>query len=871
MLTTTAKNAAYVWEGRGRHSKQVYLQRLTARLVGDAPATEGDVDIQDELEEVPLLRKTVRFIDVQDRVHTLGLCAVSCSSVSDVLLHADISEFPGPSVDSNAREEKAECARLVQQLQAEDFAQADVPLRYKSCMARELLGADVNEDNFIERMTAIKERKKRALADLRYRALKGKPLKQSEVTKMMRNLVKNQWCAAHNGTITMKAVTAMSKQQLTERKREYLADVMDKGFSFLLVLLLGSGFAVLILAGGSLDNTGTASSVMRTMKIGAGVVVCPNTDDESVDPGVNIRGCGSDTSLWDRPVDDFLSSESESDDDIEDYIPPIPYGAFKDWEIVRCPLRNTYYHVYYQDNRRHKNFFYLKELLPHVYREDLLLLRRRMNRYFRLNPDVDVGLDLWRDVNLLCQSLHSDDVEEFWRTQDDWVVYPIRAPLLERMLHHRLTVPPSYCRDVVVAGSVIQTIQDGLRESYECLASAPIACTARQMVFNSPWLTAEKEFGSPLQTALVCNSNPLLEIEAYLKDDSISLEIDHADCDPEGDICLIEKLLNNDSFQLPSMDLKQGEIIKAHAFREKQHQPKDIQELLHKLLKDLQIIREEPAEYINSPSWNYPAFYDDDDEYTIQYKEYLQNSSNAIIPDLPTEEPDNSLSMGDEHLSTIPETDSDELIKSSVEDLVPIPSESEGISDDTCDVPFCDNSPPLDVLNDHFEIFSDFNDDDDSFEDIDYVEASPPDSELVSLGEAKDDILHEKLLNSNILIDKIESLNDNPTPDCVLKSPSPFPIPVKDSDSFFEKSDTSLSYSDNSLPEFKTFSDHTKETRSGSTTTHADNYLTEYDSFHFEIEPDQGELSRVVMETILGEPRIHVPNVLPTHTTLYQD
>ncbi|GJU93722.1 hypothetical protein Tco_1318478 [Tanacetum coccineum] len=33
---------------------------------------------------------------------------------------------------------------------------------------------------------------------------------------------------------------------------------------------------------------------------------------------------------------------------------------------------------------------------------------------------------------------------------------------------------PSYCRDVVVAGSVIQTIQDGLRESYECLASAPM-------------------------------------------------------------------------------------------------------------------------------------------------------------------------------------------------------------------------------------------------------------------------------------------------------------------------------------------------------------------------------------------------------------
>ncbi|GKF08838.1 hypothetical protein Tco_0043062 [Tanacetum coccineum] len=105
--------------------------------------------------------------------------------------------------------------------------------------------------------------------------------------------------------------------------------------------------------------------------------------------------------------------------------------------------------------------------------------------------------------NHLYQSLHSDDVEDFWRTQDEWIVcswklypkssvhvldltngktvymfvdkfYPIRATLLERMLRHRLTVPPSYCRDVVVAGNIIQTVQDGLRQAYECIASAPM-------------------------------------------------------------------------------------------------------------------------------------------------------------------------------------------------------------------------------------------------------------------------------------------------------------------------------------------------------------------------------------------------------------
>nr|GFB19218.1 hypothetical protein [Tanacetum cinerariifolium] len=81
----------------------------------------------------------------------------------------------------------------------------------------------------------------------------------------------------------------------------------------------------------------------------------------------------------------------------------------------------------------------------------------------------------------------------------------------------------------------------------------------------------------------------------------------------------------------------------------------------------------------------------------------------AITPDEPvlsTEEPDNSLCMGDEHLDTILATESDEFIKSGVENLIPIPSESEG--------------------------FSLIDDDSFSIDDIDYVEASPPDSDLVS-------------------------------------------------------------------------------------------------------------------------------------------
>nr|GFA99987.1 hypothetical protein [Tanacetum cinerariifolium] len=111
----------------------------------------------------------------------------------------------------------------------------------------------------------------------------------------------------------------------------------------------------------------------------------------------------------------------------------------------------------------------------------------------------------------------------------------------------------------------------------------------------------------------------------------------------------------------------------------------------------------ELAMYINTLSWDRPTIcYNDDDD---------EDCTIAITPILSTNEPDNSLSMGDEHLDTILATESDELIKSSVENLVSIPSESEGIPDNMCDVPFHDNSPPLDISKDQFKDFYDSNDD----------------------------------------------------------------------------------------------------------------------------------------------------------------
>nr|GEW26360.1 hypothetical protein [Tanacetum cinerariifolium] len=84
------------------------------------------------------------------------------------------------------------------------------------------------------------------------------------------------------------------------------------------------------------------------------------------------------------------------------------------------------------------------------------------------------------------------------------------------------------------------------------------------------------------------------------------------------------------------------------AFGNEQSKPEDIQELFCKLLNDLQNIHEELAEYINSPGWNRPAFYNNDDDDDMDY-------TIVITPILSTKEPENPLTFSfyDDHIEEI--------------------------------------------------------------------------------------------------------------------------------------------------------------------------------------------------------------------------
>ncbi|GKA01280.1 hypothetical protein Tco_0673945 [Tanacetum coccineum] len=291
-----------------------------------------------------------------------------------------------------------------------------------------------------------------------------------------------------------------------------------------------------------------------------------------------------------------------------------------------------------------------------------------------------------------------------------------------------------------------------------------------------------------------------------------------------------------------------------HDCSEKQHQQEDLQELFHKHLKDLQIISEELADYINISNWNCPAFYEDDDkEYTI-----------AITPVLPTEEPNNSLSMRNEHLSTIPEMDSDELIKSSVENLVPIPSESEDFfryrNDDES---FSDEDVPKEIYSNlifneeiistkidshHFNAESDLKE---SLLNRDTLIISSPKFDS-PLEEFSSELAHIDLIPPRIneadfdpeedirLVERLLYDNSSPRPpkefnsknsDAIIEPFSPSPIPIEDSDSLMEEIDLFLT-PDVSMPSGIENDDYDSE---GDILFNDSPSLLENESFHFNV------------------------------------
>nr|GEY58306.1 hypothetical protein [Tanacetum cinerariifolium] len=414
----------------------------TAALGPEQPAVPTkNVEPMEEQEEmeVPLTRKRSTYRRARTQFYTTAFARFRPTTSTGVpfpivvpepaalyvapdtagpLVPADKGKAPMPDLDIPAEflaedaqarkrlEEEQASERLVQQLRAEDLAHEHLP------NISEQRQKELDE---LMMMNAMKERKKRALADLRYRALQNKPMKKSEVTEFMRAFVKGQWCAAHNATVSATAVSAAPR--FTDSTVITTA-AMDSAVTHRTEFFLDS-------------DEEMPPGVSR-------VAAEPDFDDEVV-AEILFRG----KSISDDRV---VFVDTHSDDKIAD---------------LRVKLETVSESTSSPPLTRRK----------HLGERVSILFRIVSSRIGRL---CDVRLSTVHVLDLT----NGKTVYMFMGSS-----YPIRATLLERMLHHRLTVPPSYCRHVRVggivvgtmAGTIIQTVQADLLQATMPVSSAPMS------------------------------------------------------------------------------------------------------------------------------------------------------------------------------------------------------------------------------------------------------------------------------------------------------------------------------------------------------------------------------------------------------------
>nr|GEY43894.1 hypothetical protein [Tanacetum cinerariifolium] len=329
-----------------------------------------------------------------------------------------------------------------------------------------------------------------------------------------------------------------------------------------------------------------------------------------------------------------------------------------------------------------------------------------------------------------------------------------------------------------------------------------------------------------------------------------------------------------------------------------------VENVLQKREEEEKQIAEEQA--AKARYWKISICNDDDKDYTI-----------AITP----KEPNNSLSMGDEHLDIISVTESNEFIKYSVENLVSNPSESEG--EHECDVPACDNF--ITFSNRIFDPNGDFSSSNNKLfydedilkeiysnplfvEEIISIKIDPHhfnvesdliesllnhDSSIISSSSSKIDSLLDEFAGKLTLLksippginetdcdpeEEIQFIFENP--DAAIKSFSPSPIPVEDSNSFMEEIDLSFTPDDPMPPGIEEDDyDSKRDILILEELLSTDSLsLPENESFHFDIpssshplaKPPDGN-SEILNVKVMGdifEHNVPMPRLMLTQPTL---
>ncbi|GKD16312.1 hypothetical protein Tco_1205470 [Tanacetum coccineum] len=251
-------------------------------------------------------------------------------------------------------------------------------------LTADLLGPNVNEENFAERMVALIAKRRRDFAAQRAAVAE---LKSQNIRRSLKR----------PGADLEQASSKKSKS--TEAPKSSVPDDSQQP---------------------SVEKVGT-----RKKRLGRkGVHISHSTIPiEDGDPEAEHKMC----------IKYASDADSASDDDT-----PVNLYAVVDWELLPTGLGSI--NVFYRKDNSRKCFTSLREILHLVTRADLMTIYGRVMTFYQDKKAAGVGLVLWGDLKVLMDSPEVNDVNGLVVHMFADKKYPLSVNLIERMLDHQLEI-----------------------------------------------------------------------------------------------------------------------------------------------------------------------------------------------------------------------------------------------------------------------------------------------------------------------------------------------------------------------------------------------------------------------------------------------
>ncbi|GJU88644.1 hypothetical protein Tco_1301067 [Tanacetum coccineum] len=376
-------------------------------------------------------------------------------------------------------------------------------------LTADLLGPDVNEDNFAKRMVALIAKRRREFAAQRFQDKRNKPMTYAQQKAYMRTFMKNQSSTIYTTGWTMKHVKSFSDDQLKTEFDKIRAAVAELKSLNIRRSLKRPG-ADLEQAGSKKSKPTEApkSSVPDESQQPSAEVpptatqhpsefssqpTVPSAEPRTHSYGTRRKSLGarkkSSTEL-DLTADDrsFIRVLSDDDDD-----PPNFWPALAAWEVIPTGLGDV--NALYFMDKSSKYFTHLREILHLVDRKDLFKLYGMVVPYYEEHPLAGNGMILWGDLQVLFESHEGGTGAGVWADQQQWVIrswrlfpfsgvhvletisgkilymfadtpYPLSAQLMKKMLKHKLEVEiDGTGNDMTYAEQLIQFIKNQVAAS----------------------------------------------------------------------------------------------------------------------------------------------------------------------------------------------------------------------------------------------------------------------------------------------------------------------------------------------------------------------------------------------------------------------